>query len=279
MLLLLGLVWAQGRMAPSQTARYASLPGVAANLNSLDVYTAPQLKQAPVMVYVHGGGWQQGDKANVALKPQAFLQAGYVFVSVNYRLSPQAAFPAHAQDVAAAIAWVKANIANYGGNPERIFLMGHSAGAHLVALVATDVGYLQAHGLSLASLKGVVALDTEAYDLPMLARRSGDTLGGVYAQAFGSDPAFWRRASPIHHIAPAKGIPPMLVAYSGGARGNNAQRRGDYAQDFVQALQQAGVKAQLLPSPGQTHEEINQDFGRTNDAVTQATLAFLAAIP
>ena len=90
-------------------------------------------------------------------KPTLFTQAGYCFVSINYRLSPRPAsndparikFPVHEQDVASAIAWVHDHIKDYGGDPTRIALAGHSAGAQLAALVSTDPKYLQAHGLGL----------------------------------------------------------------------------------------------------------------------------------
>lgn len=95
-----------------------------------------------------GRGWSEGDKAAVALKPEACFNRGYALVSVNYRLTPQAVFPAHAEDVAAAVAWVYAHAGEHGIDRNRLFLMGHSAGAHLVALVSTDGRYLAAHGLT-----------------------------------------------------------------------------------------------------------------------------------
>jgi len=140
---------------------YATIPGVNPNLLSLDVYAPATGQNHPVIVMVHGGGWQRGDKANANIatnKYRHFTQAGYVFVSINYRLSPAVKHPAHVQDVAKALAWVAKNINRYSGNPARIYLMGHSAGAHLAALVATDQRYLEAAGENLQLLKGVILL-------------------------------------------------------------------------------------------------------------------------
>ena len=119
----------------------------------LDVYALNDAKRAPVMVYVHGGGWRRGDKSAVGRKAQFFTGLGWVLVSTNYRLLPEGKHPTNVQDVAQALAWVHDHVAEHGGDPERIFLMGHSAGAHLAALVATDERHLKAAGKTLALLR------------------------------------------------------------------------------------------------------------------------------
>jgi hypothetical protein len=174
---------------------YAKIGGVEPKLTSLDVYAAPNAENAPVLVWVHGGGWARGDKSQVASLPAAFVREGFVVASVNYRLAPAVDFSAQAQDVAAAIAWMRKHAQDYGAAPEMMFLMGHSAGAHLVALVGTDGSYLKAHGLSLSALRGVVPLDTEAYDLKGFAARFGGKLPALYAAPFTQDPATWAKAS------------------------------------------------------------------------------------
>ncbi|MDX9975652.1 MAG: alpha/beta hydrolase, partial [FCB group bacterium] len=128
---------------------YADVSGVAANLLSLDIYTLSPKPEAPapVLIWVHGGGWSIGDKSyHMEYKPALFTGEGYCLVSINYRLSPRPfsddpgriKYPVHEQDVASAIAWVQEHIAQYGGDPSRIALLGHSAGAHLVSIVSTD---------------------------------------------------------------------------------------------------------------------------------------------
>jgi acetyl esterase/lipase len=206
-------------------------------------------------------------------KPAAFNAAGYLFVSINYRLLPEADVPTQAGDVAEAIAWVHEHATEYGGNPQQIFLMGHSAGAHLVALVGSDPSYLEKVGLTLSVLHGVVALDTRAYDVPAVMNDLTGLEAPIYRQAFGSDPAFWERVSPVHYVKVGNGIPPFLVAYS--VQGSDPP---GIAESFVKALKEAGITAELLPAPEKTHAEINRQFGEPGDAVTQAVLAFLAKI-
>ena len=154
---------------------YASMSGVDPNLLSLDIYRPKsslanaQQTNKPVIVMIHGGGFRGGDKGNVSQgrqKASFFTGHGFVYVSVNYRLSPEVQHPAHVEDVAKALAWVIDNIASYGGDPKRIFLMGHSAGAHLAALVTADEAYLNKLGKSPSMLSGVILLDSAGYDIP-----------------------------------------------------------------------------------------------------------------
>src|SRR4051812_15979676 len=120
----------------------------------LDVYSPKDAKNLPVVFWIHGGGWQAGDKTSVQLKPQVFVDKGFVFVSTNYRLLPSVDMGTIIRDVAKSIHWVHDHIAEYGGDPKRLFVMGHSAGAQLAALVCTDDRYLKAEKLSLAIIKG-----------------------------------------------------------------------------------------------------------------------------
>src|SRR5712691_10558282 len=120
----------------------------------LDVYSPQNAKNLPVVFWIHGGGWQTGDKTDVQIKPQAFMDKGFVFVSTNYRLLPSVDMATLVRDVAKSIHWVHDHIAEFGGDPKRLLIMGHSAGAQLAALICTDDRYLEAEGLSLAITKG-----------------------------------------------------------------------------------------------------------------------------
>ncbi|MBN9120344.1 MAG: alpha/beta hydrolase, partial [Planctomycetes bacterium] len=110
----------------------------------LDVYSPPGAKNLPVVFWIHGGGWQTGDKKDVQLKPTVFTEKRFVFVSTNYRLLPAVDMGTLVRDVASALGWTHAHAAEYGGDPTRIFVMGHSAGAQLAALLCTDERYLKA---------------------------------------------------------------------------------------------------------------------------------------
>jgi acetyl esterase/lipase len=242
----------------------------------LDIYAPPGVEHAPVMVYVHGGGWHRGDKRAVGLKAGFFTAKGWVFVSINYRLLPDGKHPRNVEDVARAIAWVHDHIAESGGDPGKLFLMGHSAGAHLVSLVATDGRRLEAFGKSLSSIRGVVALDTNTYDLPTLMQ-SGTA--GLYRQVFGDDPNVWRDASPITHVAAGQGIPPFLICYSRGMGPAMNPDRRTQAQAFAKALEGIGIRVETVDASDRSHGEINQWFGDPEDnKVTGRAAAFFDAI-
>src|SRR3954471_3878533 len=132
----------------------------------LDVYAPADGNGHPVVIWIHGGAWQNGDKAHVRAKPRAFNERGYVLVSLNYRFHPAVTYKEQAGDIAQAIRWVHDHARVYGGDPGCIFLMGHSAGAHLAALVGTDHRYLERAGLKGGDLSGVILLDGAGYDIP-----------------------------------------------------------------------------------------------------------------
>jgi acetyl esterase/lipase len=231
----------------------------------------------PVMIYVHGGGWRKGDKARVGNKPEFFNSKGWVFVSINYRLIPQVAFPENVGDVACAIDWVYRNIYRYGGDPDRIFIMGHSAGAHLVSLVATDPIYLEECGRGLKDIKGVISLDTQAYDLVEML---DDWSSEIYSGAFGNDLGVHRTASPIHHIRTDRPVPPFMICYSRGASPQSvSEKRAIRAKAFWQQLRQAGMTAELVDASDRNHGEINQWFGLQSDSnVTGRAWRFLESL-
>src|SRR5579871_977773 len=162
--------------------RYANAPGVDPNTQSLDVYTLDlPLANAPVMIYAHGGGGDRGDKAwsaDLNLKPAHFIaKEGFVFVSINYRLGKDGGTPNVQQDVADAVAWVRNNIAKIGGDPNNIFLSGHSFAAGVVSAVGTNETYLKKSGQDLNALKGVIVIDGGTPD-------GKDFKAGKYLPAF-----------------------------------------------------------------------------------------------
>jgi acetyl esterase/lipase len=259
--------------APVRDVAYASVPGVDPSLLSLDVYPPTHGCPAPVVVWVHGGGWQVGDKRNqMADKVRLWRDAGYGVVSVNYRLTDPSApapvqYPTHDEDVAAAIAWVHGHVARFGGDPGRIAVLGHSAGAQIVATVATDARFLGAHGLGLDALRCAGALDTEGYDVAAPAGAGVE----LYREAFGDDPATWAEASPNTHVAPGTGIPHFLVVERG------TPRRRRQADSFVTRLRAAAVPVTVVDAAPLSHAEVNSSIGRPGDTVmTPPLAAFLA---
>lgn len=263
--------------------RYAEVDGVDPHLLSLDLYAPLDATEAPIAVWVHGGGWARGDKtgAEGTSLINTFVGEGWLVAALNYRLAPAAQFPAYPTDVAAGIAWVHQHAHEYGGDPTRLVLIGHSAGAHLVALVGTDARYLQAHGLELGDLTAVIPIDTEAYDLARLAARHGNRLPPIWGTAFGQNPEIWRAASPSTHVAAGTGIAPMLICYSGGLmllqRRPNPTRAED-ARAFAEALRDAGVRAEVFGAPEKSHAAIIRAFGLPGDTLASAVFAFLRSV-
>jgi arylformamidase len=254
---------------------YAEIDGLDPRFLSLDVYAPITGKGHPVLVFVHGGGWRAGDKSGAGVDPtkaRHFVAAGWVLVSVNYRLSPPAKHPDHVRDVARAIAWVDDRIADHGGDRERIYLMGHSAGAHLVALVATDARPLEAAGKKLGILDGVVLLDSAAYDMVRLVDELGNpAMTRLYENAFGADRAAWRDASPITHVAKDKGIPPFLIFHTGKRMAGETLSKA-----FVEKLVAAGSPALAVHAADRDHAGINRCIGEVGDPYTARVMAFLA---
>jgi acetyl esterase/lipase len=239
---------------------------------TLDVYSPTEGKKLPVVVWIHGGGWRAGDKKEVHNKPQAFAEKGFVFVSINYRLLPRATIKQMAGDVARAIRWVHDHVKDYGGDPNRILVMGHSAGAQLAALVCTDERYLKAEGLSFSIIKGCVPVDGDTYDVPMQIRTVEKKRADIYRIKFG-DEKMQKELSAVTHVASGKNIPPFLVLHVADHPETRAQ-----SQRLVKALQAAGVPARAYGAEGKNHTTINADLGLSGDRPTQEMFAFLGAV-
>jgi arylformamidase len=245
----------------------------------LDVHAPAGGKSLPVVFWIHGGGWQTGDKSMVALKPKAFTDAGFVFVSINHRLLPTVDMGALTGDVASALGWVHKNIATYGGDPTRVLVMGHSSGGQLAALMCTDDRYAKAEGFSLTMIKGCVPVDADTFDIPAIIEMA-ETRARVHhlplpkyghRQKFGDDPAKHRDFSTVTHVARNKGIPPFLILHIAGHPDTTAQ-----ARRLADVLEASGISAKVVAGRETTHASINDNIGAANDAVTKELFAFVA---
>ncbi len=231
---------------------------------------------APLVVFVHGGGWSRGDMRMMedSDKLEHWQSLGYAVASVNYRLVPEATVEQQAADVAAALAHLKSNSRRLGFDAGRIALTGHSAGAHLVALVGTDPQYLRAAGLSFADLRGVLPLDGACYDVPRQIAEGGDFMRDTYVDAFGTDPARQRALSPTLH-AGGPNAPDFLILH--------VQRDDGRAQSEAlgAALEAAGTRAQVQEFAGRGlrgHMQINRQLGDPDYPATAVVDAWLARI-
>lgn len=225
----------------------------------LDLYLPHGQKDFPVLFFVHGGSWQKGSKNLYSGLGRCFASQGIGTVVINYRLSPEVQHPAHIQDVARAFAWTQRNIAKYGGRADNIFACGHSAGGHLVALLATDPSYLQAAGLGIDNIRGVIGV-SGVYDVP-----ASPNLEKVFTR----DPEKCRQASPLAHVS--NNHPPFLLLYAD----NDFTSFDRIAKDFCARLQQCGCDAELIEMKSRNHFTIVIGLAAPTDGATQAILRFV----
>jgi len=246
----------------------------------LDIYTPekPTGNSLPVMFWIHGGGWQVGDKSDVAQKPKVLTDRGMVFVSTNYRLLPEVEMEELIGDVARSLGWIHKNIAKYGGDPQRIFVGGHSAGAQLAALICIDPRYLNEQGVSFDVLQGCVPVDGDTYDIPkiiMTAELRQALYGGKmptfgHRQKFGNDPEKHVDFSAVTHVAKGQGIPPFLILYFPGNPNTRAQ-----AQRLESVLKDAEIPVKAYGKSDSNHSRLNNDLGKADDPATKELYKFL----
>ncbi len=244
----------------------------------LDVYAPSGAKNLPVVFWIHGGGWQAGDKSEVQVKPQAFMDHGFVFVSTSYRLLPSVDMGTIVRDVAKSLGWVHSHIREHGGDPDRILVMGHSAGAQLAALLCTDDRYLKAEGVPFQAIKGCVPVDGDTYDLPAIIttaeiRRTAHHLPQAkfgHREKFGNDPEKHLDFSAVTHVARDKGIPPFLILHVADHPDTSAQ-----AQRLASVLKVAEIPATIFSAQETTHTRINDNLGKSDDPATKALFGFL----
>lgn len=249
------------KIAAPQTLYYGN-----DSLQALDLWVPEGAKNAPLVLFVHGGGWKRGSKNNATGRalPAHMLAQGYAFASIDYRLVPKNTVEEQAGDVAAALAHVLKRAGELGIDRSRVVITGHSAGAHLVALVGTDERYLKKAGLSFADIDGVMPNDGAAYDVAAQIAGAGPMMLETYKQAFGTDPARQQALSPIAQAA-GPNAPAFLLLH--------VQRPDAAAQSkaLAEALKTSGSQAEVAGFPGQGlkgHMEINRRLGRADYAAT-----------
>jgi acetyl esterase/lipase len=244
----------------------------------LDIYAPEGARNLPVVFWIHGGGWQGGDRTSVQLKPTAFVEKGFVFVSTGYRLLPNVEMVEIFHDIAKSMRWVHEHVAEHGGDPNRILVMGHSAGAQLAALISIDERYLKAEGVSLKVIKGCVPVDGDTYDVPAIIDVA-ETRWRVHGlppskmghrEKFGNDPAKHRDYSAVNHIAKDKGIPPFLILHVADHPDTSAQ-----AQRLENALKSGGISVKRFAARQTDHSKLNESLGQPDDAATKAMFEFV----
>ena len=228
--------------------------------HSLDVYTPKGKKDFPVVLFVHGGSWKSGNKELYAALGQSLAADGIGCVICNYRLSPAVQHPAHVEDVAQAFAWTCDNIEKYGGKKDQLFLCGHSAGGHLISLLATDPQYLKAVKHAPSEVKGVCSL-SGVYEI----------VAGVpvLEGPFGKDEKVCKLASPLTHVTGKH--PPFLIAYAD----NDFPRLDETALNMHAALKKAECPVELMKCAERNHYTIIIKFVDNTDPLNKAFRAFV----
>jgi acetyl esterase/lipase len=282
---------------------YQTGPGADPFRHRLDLFLPRNKQNFPIVVLVHGGGWDVGDNRCSGLYSSVgeFLASqGICAVLPNYRLSPQVMHPEHVQDVARAVAWARSHVGEYGGNAERLYLMGHSAGGHLVSLLAADESYLQAEGMNSADIKGVITF-SGVYRIPeglvygalggsgprslrlehMLPLRGQSdpfwkwnppgwhVAADIYGSAFGDSTAQRADASPITHVR--RNMPRFLIL----SPEHDLPTLGPQADEFYAALCDKGCDARLLRVPRRNHNSLLFSAITPQDPAARAILEFV----
>ncbi len=245
-----------------------------------DAYIPAGATAAPVLVMVHGGGWRRGDKEMARMiesKVARWVPLGFIVVSVNYPMLPDVAPYEQAANVGTAVAAAQVRATGWGGDPARFILMGHSAGAHLVALLhASPPGSPLRTASRIQPWLGTISLDGAALNVPVLMSRRHPKL---FDDAFGADPAYWVQASPFQTMVTRTA--PILVVCSTERPDQPCGEAGA----FVRRAQSFGTRAELLPE-ALSHKDINaalglpgtytnavEGFMRTLDSAVAARLA------
>jgi acetyl esterase/lipase len=262
---------AGAEVPPPQTLSYGE-----DSLQALNLWVPASAQPAPLVLFVHGGGWKRGSKDNATSGslPGHMLEQGYAFASIDYRLVPDATVEQQAADVAASLAYLLEQADKLGIDRSRVVLTGHSAGAHLVALVGTDEKYLRAAGLSFADIDGVIPNDGAAYDVARQVAQAQGRMAGIYQDAFGTDPARQQALSPTRHAA-GRNAPAFLLIH--------VQRPDGVAQAaaLAEALARAGTTVEIAGFPGEGlrgHMEINRKLGEPDYPATPVMDAWLRKV-
>jgi arylformamidase len=267
---------AQTPVLAENTVLRADVPygSVGDALNVIDIYSPKDASGAPILIFIHGGEWSRGDKHDVSTKPKFFNEHGVVFIAVNYRLSPKYKHPAQVDDVATAIAWTRQHAGEFGGDPNKIVIMGHSAGCHLVTLVSLDPDPLAKVGMKASDLRGVIAWSGGMYDL--VARAKG---GGMYPPfinaTFGETSDAQKAGSPLTYVANARSGPPFLITSVDDARSQSSR---DASAELTNAINANGGTAKQELLVGKSHFTANHELGAAGDQSGFIALQFIESV-
>ncbi len=224
-------------------ADVAYLPG---ERRTLDIYTPRNVSRAPIVIFWYGGSWQNGSKNLYRFIGSGLAKEGFVAVLPDYRVYPEVRFPAFIDDAAAAVAWVREHAAEIGGDPERIFLAGHSAGAHIAAMLAYEDGRLAQAGVPAGTVRGFIGLSG-----PYALNPNDDNLRTIFGAPYVH--ADWQ---PVRFVKP--GAPPALLVHGEA----DTVVSVEHTRKMAQALEAAGVPLTLRIYPERRHRDPMASFAK-----------------
>lgn len=229
--------------------------------HALDLYLPKGATDFPVVFFVHGGSWKSGDKCEYVKLGELFAANGIGAAVINYRLSPKVQHPCHIEDVAGAFAWVHGNVGKFGGRNDQIIIVGHSAGGHLAALLATDERFLRKQNLTFSDIHGVVAISGVHSISPLLP---------MFRKVFGGDKGELRNASPLRHVNGRH--PPFLLLYAE----HDLPFLGRMAEQMNDKLKKAGGDVQCKEMKNRNHYSIIVELASDGDPTRQQIFDFIA---
>jgi arylformamidase len=239
------------------------------SLQSLDVYWNSELENAKVLLFVHGGGWLSGDKKQYREMAASLAGNGMTVVLVNYRLSPQVKFPAHTEDVAAAINWTYTFVNKYNGDKENIYLMGHSAGAHLISLIVCDERYLEKYDLEPSNIAGIITISGVFEIKPQEGGATEKYLGMV----FGNDESIWEKASCKTYIdkTTKNKLPAFLISWGR----EEDELIVNESKNIIEEFKSAGIKFQSYVFKGKDHYTFINELKEKESDFFQKVMRFI----
>ena len=253
---------ASGKMKQVRDLRYAQGASYGRNLGAIDLYLPKDKKDFPILFFVHGGGFVKGDKSSLTANAIQFVKQGYGLVAVNYRLSPAVKFPSHVEDVAMAFAWVHRNIGQYGGDRERMFVAGGSAGAYLATLLSLDGRYLRKHQLETSVIRGTIAISGLMNTGPVPRDRQ--------KLIWSRDPKVVREASPLEYVR--KDVPAILIMFADGDTAGRKQQN----RTMARMLQQVGHQDVTIKElANRTHDNVRAHLADADDPGLKHMLTFM----
>ncbi len=239
------------------------------SLQSLDVYWNSESKDAKVLIFVHGGGWLSGDKKQYKEMAENLARNGLTVVLVNYRLSPMVKFPSHIEDVASAIHWTKSTIGTFNGNKETIYLMGHSAGGHLISMMLFDKSYLEDYKIFPSDIAGSVIISGVFEIKP----QEGGATKKYLEMVFGSDETVWQRATCKNYIdyETKNNIPPLLISWGK----DESKLIVNESVNFTNELQNNQIDFQTYLFNSKNHNAFKEDLINSNSEFYKELMRFI----